>query len=194
MRILIISQYFPPEVGAGSNRNFHLATHLASKAHQVKVVCGLPNYPKGKIYSDYTLKLFHHETLNSVEIIRTFVIPTRYTSNIKRILNYSSFSISAFLASLFLKYDLIISSSPPLSVGVVGLLLSYIKGKPLVFDIRDVWPGAAIDLGVLRSRLFIGVLKFFEKAIYKKATFLIAPTEETKEIILKDNSSLEKEK
>ncbi|HEX7456001.1 MAG TPA: glycosyltransferase family 4 protein [Candidatus Nanoarchaeia archaeon] len=196
MRILLIYQYFRPEVGAGIERVFYPTKHLVGKGHQVTVITGIPNYPTGRIYPGYKLKFLHKEVLEGkINLLRTFVYPTKYTSTLKRLLNYLSFALSAFLVGLSQRnIDVIIASSPPLSSAVVGWLLSLIKKKPLIFEAQDVWPGAAVELGVLRNKLVIKIARFIEKEVYKRSEFVVAPTEETAQLLLKDNRFLDKEK
>lgn len=189
MRILLVYQYFRPEVGAGIERVFYLAKHLVSAGHKVQVISGVPNYPTGRIYPGYRLRFYHREMYDKkFDVTRAFVYPTKYTSLWKRLVNYLSFTVSSLAIGLFRSdFDVIIASSPPLSSGFVGLLLSFIKRKPLIFEVQDVWPGAAVELGVLKNKIAIKVARETEKAIYKKSKFIVAPTVETTQILLKDN-------
>ena len=191
MKILILSQYFRPETGAGSERVSSLADYLTAEGHLVRVISGLPNYPTGILYPGYKLVFWKREEAFGIKITRSLVFPTKYSSTIRRLTNYFSFMFSAFLTGLFeTKSDVIIASSPPLTVGLVGLLLSYLYRKPLVFEPRDVWPGAAVELGVLKNKLIISVARSLERAIYKRASFIITPTAATKKILLADNPFL----
>jgi glycosyltransferase involved in cell wall biosynthesis len=192
MRILLISQYFKPEVGAGVERVYYFAKYLARRGYFVKVIAGVPNYPTGKIYPGYKIGFLYREVIEkNLEVIRTFVYPAKYTSALKRIINYFSFTVSSSFVGTFQKdINIIIASSPPLTTGLVGLFISLFRNKPLIFEARDVWPGAAVELSVLRSRLVAKILRYLEIAIYKRSELVIAPTQETKNILLKDNRFL----
>lgn len=195
MRILLVYQYFRPEIGAGIERVFYTAKYLVSRGHNVRVITAVPNYPFGKVYPGYKLKLFQKEVIDEIEVLRTFVYPSRNISTLKRLLNYFSFTLSGFIAGIFQKdYDVIIASSPPLSGGVIGLLIALIKKKPLIFEAQDVWPGAAIELGVLKNKFLIGIAKFFETQIYNKSRYIIAPTSGTRKLLLMDNKFLNEDK
>ncbi len=195
MRILLVYQYFRPEIGAGIERVFYTAKHLVSSGHNVRVITAVPNYPFGKIYPGYKLKLLHKEEIGGIEVLRTLVYPSRNISTLKRLLNYFSFTLSGFIAGILQKnYDVIIASSPPLSGGVVGLLIALIKNKPLIFEAQDVWPGAAIELGVLKNKFLISIAKFFETQLYKKSCYIIAPTSGTRKLLLKNNKFLNGDK
>jgi len=195
MNILLISQYFKPESGAGSTRVSYFAKYLSDNGNKVKVISGIPNYPYGKIYQGYKLKFFHTESFGkNLKVIRTFVFPTKYTSTLKRILNYLSFSISSFLVGIFQRdITIIITSSPPLTAAAVAMILSIFKRKPLIFDVRDIWPGAAVEIGALKNKTIIKLLKFVETLIYRNSRFIVAPTEETRKILLRDNEFLKRE-
>ncbi len=196
MNILLIYQYFRPEVGAGIERVFYYVKYLSSKGHKFRVLTGIPNYPIGKIYPGYNLRFLKKESFGkNIQVIRTFVYPTNYSSAFRRIVNYLSFTMSSFPVGIFQgNVDVVIASSPPLPAAVVGMFLSKLKRKPLIFEVQDVWPGAAVEVGALKNKLVIKLLTFFETLLYRNSRFVVAPTEETKEILLKDNKVLKKDK
>lgn len=195
MKVLFITQYFIPEPGAGTARVSYHAKYLKRQGHDVTVLCGVPNYPTGRVFTGYTNSLWQMEIIEGIKVYRTFLYPTNYTSSLRRFLNYFSFTVSSFLVGIFLQNpDVIISSSPPPSAGISSLLLSYIKRKPLIFEVRDVWPGAALELGYLKNKLILELNLFLEKRIYKRSKYIIAPTEATKDIILAENTYLSKNK
>src|SRR3989344_5335936 len=139
MKILIISQYFYPESGAGSARAYFFAKYLTELGHEVKVLCANPNYPSGSIYRGFKNKLRTEENLQEINVVRTLVYPARYSSFAKRFLNYASFAFSSSLEILREEsFDVVLVSSPPISVFLVGLLARLVKGTPLVLDVRDV--------------------------------------------------------
>ena len=167
MKILFINQYFTPEPGAGTARVYFHAKYFTKLGHNVTVICGIPNYPNGKIFKGYRNLLWMKESFEGITVYRTLVYPSKYTSNLRRFLNYLVFTLSSFITGLFIETpDIIISSSPPPSSGVTSLFLSYVKGKPLIFEVRDVWPGAALALGYLKNRVFLHLKLFFLKKIY----------------------------
>lgn len=192
MKILIISQYFYPESGAGSARAHFFSKYLSKLGHKVRVLCATPNYPSGEIYTGHKNKLRSRGKLNSVEVIRTWVYPARYSSFVKRFLNYASFALSSSLELLRKEgFDVILVSSPPISVFLVGLLARFLIKTPLILDVRDVWPGAAVATGNLRTSWVINILESLERFSYKKANRIITVNEETKGIILENNQFLE---
>ncbi|MEX0616509.1 MAG: glycosyltransferase family 4 protein [Candidatus Woykebacteria bacterium] len=194
MKILIISQYFYPESGAGSSRAYFFAKYLTELGHSIKVLCATPNYPSGEVYKGYKNSWRNKENLSGINVIRTLVYPARYSGFAKRFFNYASFTFSSSAELLRGEdFDVILVSSPPISVFLVGLLARNVKKTPLVLDVRDVWPGAAVATGNLKTKWVVKALETLEKLSYKKANKIVTVNEETKGILLENNDFLEKE-
>ncbi|PIZ55787.1 hypothetical protein COY23_04185 [bacterium (Candidatus Torokbacteria) CG_4_10_14_0_2_um_filter_35_8] len=178
MRICIIAQYFPPTSCAVSKRAFEMARFFANKKNQVIVICGIPNYPTGIKPKKYKLKFIKKERQNSIHIVRTFEIAAKNEGVLKRMLNYISFSLTSTIYLLFFlkKQDLIIASSPPLSVPIGPAIFGKIKSKKFILDIRDIWPEVAIDVGMIKNKLLIKILKYLEKKLYQKSDLIVTVT------------------
>lgn len=171
MRITILSQYYPPEIGAPQNRLSLLAEALVRRGHQVTVLTAMPNYPTGKIYPGYKGGL-HRETIKGVQVIRTFIYPAQSPRLIPRLSNYFSFVLSsAMLGSFLLKpCDYLLVESPPLFLGLSGLWLSKLKDARLIFNVSDLWPESVVQLGMLdRNSLTYRVCEKLEAFFYHKA-------------------------
>ncbi|MGB2697679.1 MAG: glycosyltransferase family 4 protein [Candidatus Zixiibacteriota bacterium] len=175
MRILYLTQYFPPEIGAGENRAFEMAKNLQRLGHKITVITEFPNYPSGIVSRKYRFKLFEKRKLEGIEVIRTYVKAAPERSFKNRILFYLSFMFTSILAGLKLhrKFDLIYATSPPLFVGLAGYLISRIKKINFVFEVRDIWPDAPIVLGELKNKIVIELSKRVESLCYKKARKVI---------------------
>ncbi len=194
MKILIISQYFYPESGAASARAYFFAKYLKSFGHEVTVLCASPNYPHGNIYDGYK-NARREEYVDGIRVKRTLIFPTKYTGALRRFLNYLSFSASSS-TELFRNedYDVVLASSPPIFVFAIGLLAKKLKKSPLVVDIRDVWPGVLVDTGSLKFGPAISILEALEGRAYKSASKIATVNEETKDLILRNNSFLDSKK
>jgi colanic acid biosynthesis glycosyl transferase WcaI len=159
MKILYVSQYFPPEMGAPAARAAELARHWASAGHDVTILTGFPNHPTGVIPPEYRDKFRHlvvREQTNGVNVVRTWLLPFPNRKAHERMLNYSSFCASAASTGLFLsRPDVVIASSPQLLVGLSGWWLARWKRVPFVFEVRDLWPEslAAVGMGSENSML-----------------------------------------
>ncbi len=179
MRILYISQYFPPEAGATQTRAYEMARNWVRLGHQVTMLAEVPNHPSGIIPSSYRGKLFEQATLDGIDVVRVWVKASPNKTFRNRMLFYLTFMVNAALAGLFLargKFDLLYASSPPLFVGGAALVLSYIKRIHLVFEVRDLWPESAVALGELSNPRLISLATRLEKACYRKASLIVVVT------------------
>jgi colanic acid biosynthesis glycosyl transferase WcaI len=151
MNLTILTQYYPPEVGAPQNRLSNLAANFAAAGHEVTVLTAMPNYPVGKIQNGYG-GLLKREWQGTVRVIRTFICPSKSAALIPRLLNYLSFVFSsAVFGSFVLKpTDYLLVESPPLFLGLAGIWLSRLKRARLIFNVSDLWPESAVRLGVVR--------------------------------------------
>jgi glycosyltransferase involved in cell wall biosynthesis len=165
MKILYVSQYFPPEMGAPAARAAELARHWASAGHQVTVLTGFPNHPTGVVPLDYRDKLRRvvvHEHVGGVNVMRTWLLPFPNRKAHERMLNYGSFCASAAMTGLSLpRPDVVIATSPQLLVGLSGWWLARCKRVPFVFEVRDLWPEslAAVGMGNHNSLLYRALAK-----------------------------------
>lgn len=177
MRVLLLSQYYPPEVGATQTRMMEFAKYLKAKGHEVYVVCEIPNHPTGVIPEFYRGKWYHREDQDGVTVLHTWVLTSTNKTMLTRIGFYVSFMVSGLIGGLTLpRCDVIFATSPPLFVGVTAYLLSRLKRRPYVFDVRDLWPGAAVALGELSDKRLIKIAEFVERFLYRHAAEVTAVT------------------
>ena len=179
MRILFLTQYCPPEVGAPQNRIFEFAKKLKEFGHEVTILTALPNYPRGEIFEEYKGKKVVVEEIEGIKVIRTSIYATKSKSFTKRLRNYLSFTFSSVFqgAKHISKQDAIITESPPLFLGWSGYVLAKLKGAKFVFNISDLWPESAVKLGVLHNKLFIKMSVWLEEFCYRKAAAVTCQTE-----------------
>jgi len=179
MRILYLSQYFPPEAGATQTRAYDMADNWIQHGHSVTMLTEFPNHPSGIIPPQYKGKLFERSVVDGFEVIRVWVIASPVKNYRNRMLFYLSYMLNAIIAGVFIardRYNLIYATSPPLFVGGSALLLSYLKRIPLVFEVRDLWPESAISLGELSNTLAISLATKLEEACYRRAIQVIVVT------------------
>jgi glycosyltransferase involved in cell wall biosynthesis len=179
MRILFLTQYCPPEVGAPQNRIFEFAKKLKEFGHEVTILTALPNYPRGEIFEEYKGNKVVLEEIEGIKIVRTSIYATKSKSFTKRLRNYLSFTFSSVLqgAKHIDKQDVIITESPPLFLGFSGYVLSKLKKAKFIFNISDLWPESAVKLGVLHNKLFIKMSVWLEEFCYRKAAAVTCQTE-----------------
>ncbi|HPY96313.1 MAG TPA: glycosyltransferase family 4 protein [Candidatus Cloacimonadota bacterium] len=195
MKILYISQYCYPEVGATSNRVMANAQSLKENGHDITILTEMPNHPKGIIFDDYKGKLIVKEKVKGLDIIRLWVFTSQIKNFITRLLFYTSFSITGSIYMLFSrkKYDLIYVTSPPLFTAIIGLFIKFLSPKTkMIFEARDMWPDSAIDLGELKNKWLIKFSLMLEQAAYKKSIAIITVTENLRNKISQKGFSLDK--
>lgn len=171
MHLAILTQYYPPEIGAPQRRLSELAQRIQARGHRVTVLTAMPNYPTGKIHRGYK-GLLRWELLDKIEVVRTFIYPTQKASFLHRLTNYFSFVLSSLLLGTFAldKPDYLLVESPPLFLGISALWLSKIKGARLIFNVSDLWPESAARLGLLsKTSLAYRISQKLEALCYQRA-------------------------
>ena len=174
MRILLYTQYFPPETNAPANRWGYFVNYLKEKGHEITVLTSYPNHPQRKIFEGYKNRWKTIENKENVKIIRTWTYISPSLKFFPRLLNYLSFSFSSYLNSLSLKnFDLVIVSLPPISVGFIGLKIAKKRKIPLVLDLGDLWPEAAEETGYLKKNFLYRYTLRKAKNLYQRATVIL---------------------
>lgn len=176
MRILVISQWFPPEPGGGPARFLEMGREWAAAGHEVHVVAGIPNWPTGMVAQGYGGRRYVRETIEGIHVHRTWVYPTPNEGRLKRVANHLSFVASAPITSVLrrLPADVVVSTSPPLFAAVAGLGIARMRSIPHVFDVRDLWPDAIFALGQVHSPQIQSLLRRLERFLYQHSAAVVA--------------------
>ena len=193
MRILFLTDNFPPETNAPATRTFEHARRWVRAGVKVTVVTTAPNFPAGKLFSGYRNRLFQREWIDGVETIRVWTYITANEGFARRTLDYMSFMVSGFLVSLFLRRpDVIISTSPQFFTACAAYVLSIFKRRPFVFELRDLWPDSIIAVGAMQDSTAIRALKRLEYFLYRKATRIVSVTNSFKSVLAGNGIPAEK--
>jgi colanic acid biosynthesis glycosyl transferase WcaI len=190
LKILYISQYFPPEMGAPAARVSELSRHWAQAGQEVTVLTGFPNHPDGVVRVEYRKpfrQMVFRETVDRVKIVRTWLLPFPNRRSYERMLNYSSFCLSAVSAGSFLERpDVVIATSPQLLVGLSGRWIAKLKRVPFVLEVRDLWPESLAAVGVGHSdSLLHQVLGKIAGFLYRKANQIVVVTPAFREHLIR---------
>lgn len=187
MRILYLSQYFPPETGATQTRSFEMAKHLVKQGHKVTVIANVPNHPSGIIHPEFQGVWYRRVFMEEgIDVIYVRVSAFEEKTFKKRIIFYLSYMFAAMFAGIFAcreKYDCIYATSPPLFVGGAGLFLHWVKRIPLFFEVRDPWPQAAVELGLVRSGMAIRLATVLEEACYRFSKKIVVVTDTVRKML-----------
>ena len=164
-----------------------MAVGLRARNVDVNVVTALPNYPTGRIFPDYRRKLFHSETMDHIPVKRYWLYPSNSAMAIKRILNVISFSAALFFALPHLlrtRPRTIIVNSPPLPVGLSGVILAKIVRARVITNVSDIWPMSALELGAIRRGWFYSLLERIESYVYRRSDAIMTQSTETRHHVL----------
>jgi glycosyltransferase involved in cell wall biosynthesis len=177
MRILLVHQYFLEKNDGGGSRFNEMCKIWSDSDHEVTVLAGMLHYNVGQKKSLYKGKFTYVDSkfYNNVDVIRCHVSESYNVNFLGRLWGYFSFVISSIFAGVFKtsgKYDLVLVSSPPLFIGITGIIVSFCKKIPLVFEVRDLWPESAIDIGIVKNKYIIKIAYWLEKYIYRKSKYI----------------------
>lgn len=176
MRILILSQYFSPEIGAPQARLDSFIDELIVRGHRVEVVTSMPSYPTSRIFQEYRGYFYKCENRNGVKIHRCWAYPA-VGAGLKRILNYTSFLVTCLVGLWAAEdYDFLFVESPPLFLYLPTMIIGLIRSRPYIFNVADLWPDSMTELGLLKNRLLIKWLQYIEDRAYSNAMFINAIT------------------
>ena len=178
MKILFITDNFPPEVNAPATRTYeHIKEWIKDENVEVTVLTCFPNFPHGKVYNGYKNKLYQREKFDGIDVIRVWSYMSKNEGFVKRVLDYISFAFMAFFVGLFQKIDVIVATSPQFFTTWAGCGLAKIKRRPWVFELRDLWPESIKTVGAMKQGNIIEILEKIELGLYKSSNLVIAVTE-----------------
>lgn len=186
MEIAYFCQYFVPETAAPAARVSELARAWADAGHGVTVVTGVPNHPTGRVPEEYRGTVFRQEQLGAVRVWRNWLYATPNDGFFKKTLSHLSFMLSTLVLSVprLRHADILIVSSPTFFVVITVCLAHWLWRVPYVFEVRDLWPGVFVELGILRNRALIRALEGLEMFLYRRAALVVVVTESFKEVLV----------
>ena len=179
MKLLLITQYFPPEVGAPQNRLSELALRLIKEGVEITVLTAMPNYPQMEIHKEYIGKKYFQENIEGCSIHRTAIYVSKSKSIAARLRNYFSFVWSSYkygIRKLDQNYDAVFCESPPLFLGISAYLIAKRKKAKFIFNVSDLWPESAEKLGLVKNKIFLKLAIILEEFLYKKAALITGQT------------------
>lgn len=185
MRIVYLCQHFPPETGAPQIRVYEVSKELLAQGHDIQVVTAFPHHPHGIIPEEYKGKKYELEKWDGIPVHRTWIYPSKKGTFYKRLVSYFSFTFSSFYGLLKSgKVDVIIVNSPPIFLGLTGLISAKLKGAKFVFNVADVWPESAVKLGLVKNKFFIKLAEILESFLYKHSWKIATATDGIRSYII----------
>ena len=182
MKIVLLTEYYKPEMGASQNRLYEMVMGLKDAGNEISVVTGMPNYPTGKIFDAYKGKFKSSETIDGVFIKRFWLYASNSKKSIPRILNMISFTVAALCALPYLrkaKPDYLIVESVPLPITVTARFLAKMCGAKLVGNVPDLWPLTAKEMGAMSGdSMLYKFLERVERRFYKKSYIILGQSQQ----------------
>lgn len=177
MKILFLTENFPPEVNATASRVYERAVYWVQSGHEVTVLTCFPNFPQGRIYPGYRQRLIQRDWMDGIRVVRvpTYVAPNEGV--VRRTLDMVSFMVSACLASFFLpRPDVVAATSPQFFCAIAGWVIGVLKRRPFVLELGDLWPASITAVGAMRPNLALRLVEKLELFLYRRATAIAVLT------------------
>jgi colanic acid biosynthesis glycosyl transferase WcaI len=177
MKILFLSENFPPESNAAATRVYERACYWADWGHQVTVITSAPNFPEGKLFAGFENNWKQTQSMSGIRIVRvkTYIAANRGVAH--RTLDFLSFMATGFLAALKEERpDVIAATSPQFFTAVAGWAASAVRGVPFVFELGDLWPASIAAVGAMKKSAALGLVEKLELFLYRRSTAIAALT------------------
>jgi glycosyltransferase involved in cell wall biosynthesis len=185
MHILFLTDNFPPEGNAPATRTFEHTREWVKLGHKVTVITCAPNFPEGVLFKGYRNRWYQREVMEGINVVRVKTYITANEGFSKRILDYISFGVMGCIAGLFQKRpDVIVSTSPQFFCACGGWLLSVLRWKPWVFELRDIWPASITAVGAMGKSRAIRLLEKIEMFLYRRADRIVSVTNSFKDELI----------
>lgn len=177
MHILFLTDNFPPEVNAPASRTYEHCREWVREGHQVTVITCAPNFPKGKLFDGYKNRLWQREEMDGIQVVRVWSYITANEGFLKRTLDYTSYMVSAVLAAPFVRnVDIVVGTSPQFFTACAAWFAGLLKGKPFVFEVRDLWPESIRAVGAMRGGRVLDWFEKLELFLYRRAAGVVTVT------------------
>lgn len=178
MRIVVLTQNFPPEIGATATRLHKMTKSLTEKGHRVTVITAMPNYPTGRIFDGYRRKIRAIDEIDGIKVVRIWIYPSQSSKSLPRFMSYASFTLSSLLVGWWGlgRQDIVLFDTPPLPLVPTGLAIGRITGAQVVMNVSDIWPEMAVQLGYPIGKVSLWALKQLESLGYRRSDIVTATT------------------
>jgi colanic acid biosynthesis glycosyl transferase WcaI len=182
MKILFLTENYPPETNAAANRVHERARFWADWGHEVTVITCAPNFPKGRLHEGYANKWYQTGMMDGIRVVRVKTFISANEGIVLRMLDFLSFMVTGFVASLFQKRpDVVVATSPQFFTAVAGWAVGLCRRRPFVFELGDIWPASIIAVGAMEPSLMIRMLERLELFLYRQSAAIVALTPKFKE-------------
>jgi colanic acid biosynthesis glycosyl transferase WcaI len=186
MKILFLTENFPPETNAAATRVYERALYWLRDGHEVTVVTSAPNFPEGRLFDGYRNRWRQVENRDGIRVVRVKTYISRNEGVARRTLDFVSFMFSAVFFGLFERRpDVISATSPQFFAAVGGWLLSIFRRRPFVFELGDLWPASIVAVGAMKPSLPIRMVERHELFLYRRSAAVAALTHAFRENLVR---------
>lgn len=177
MRILFLTENFPPEANAAATRVFERAVYWARWGHQVTVVTSAPNFPSGKVFEGYRNRWYQVEEMSSLRVVRVKTYISANEGVLRRSLDFLSFFATGFAAGVAQRnFDVVVATSPQFFAAVAGWAIGAVRRRPFVFELGDLWPASIVAVGAMRPSRVLRLMEKLELFLYRRSAAIVALT------------------
>jgi glycosyltransferase involved in cell wall biosynthesis len=170
LHVLFLSHYFPPEVNAPATRTYEHCRRWVAAGHLVTVITCAPNCPTGVVAPGYKNAWLSREQVDGIRVLRVWTWLAPNKGFLGRTMNYVSYMLTATLCALAVRrVDAIVATSPQFFCGWAGVLCRWFLRRPLLLEIRDIWPESIVTVGAMKRSPVMRVLEVLEQKMYATA-------------------------
>lgn len=185
MHILFLTDNFPPEGNAPATRTYEHAREWVKLGAKVTVITCAPNFPEGRVFDGFKNSFYSRSSMDGIDVVRVKTFISSNEGFVLRILDFVSFMFSSFFAGLFQrKVDIVVATSPQFFTAVAGWVLSVVKRRKFVFELRDIWPASITAVGAMNDSLAIQLLEKLEMFLYRRANAIVSVTHSFKKELI----------
>jgi colanic acid biosynthesis glycosyl transferase WcaI len=177
MKILFLTENFPPETNAAATRVYERALYWIKSGHQVTVITCAPNFPQGALFDGYQNCWRQTEYMSGIQVVRVKTYISENRGIVRRSLDFLSFGFMGFISGLFLpRPDIVAATSPQFFAAVAGWAIAAFRRLPFVFELGDLWPTSIAAVGAIKKGLLLSLFEEFELFLYRRSARVAALT------------------
>jgi glycosyltransferase involved in cell wall biosynthesis len=192
MNVLLIHQAFVSPEEAGGTRHYEFARRCAENGYVFTIVASNLSYLSGRRVST-ARGIVSEESVDGIRILRAYTYPSLHRSFVWRVLSFLSFMVTSLIAGLRARHvDIVMGTSPPIFQAASAWLVAFLRRRPFVLEVRDLWPSFAIDMGILTNPVLILVARWLERFLYARATHIVVNSPAYKDYLLEEGVSATK--
>ena len=185
MKILFLTENFPPETNAAATRVFERACYWVDNGHEVTVITCAPNFPEGRLFTGYKNRWRQVDAMSGMRVVRVKSFITPNEGIVLRMLDFMSFMVAGFMAALFEKRpDVVAATSPQFFSAVGGWAVAACRRLPFVFELSDLWPASIIAVGAMKDNLLLRLMECLELFLYRRSAAIVALTHAFKQNLI----------